>query len=99
MASGQKRNFHILILAWALGLSLSACKYKVGPRSRDKDVGSDTTNVETTEANGVLTATISASSTKTQVLSGSGALAGASVEFPPGSLAVDTTLTVEEGED
>lgn len=48
---------------------------------------------------GVLVASLKAGSTSTQLMKASdgSAIAGATVSFPPGSLAIDTNITMEEG--
>lgn len=52
-----------------------------------------------TTATGATTAAISASSLSTQLVSASSssAVAGTSLSFPPGSLAISTSITIEEG--
>jgi hypothetical protein len=56
--------------------------------------------VEAAEENGSVTGTIAADSNLTQVIqaSSNSAIAGTSVSFPPGAIAVDTAITVSSGE-
>jgi hypothetical protein len=61
----------------------------------------DSATVETDESNGAATGKLDPNADKTQTLnaaSGS-AVQGSVVEFPPGTLAVETDITLEEGED
>lgn len=67
---------------------------QVDERSRPKT--SSLESVTSSVTDGVTTAALSAAASTTQVVKGS--IDGSSIEFPPGSLAVDTTLSIEEGE-
>lgn len=58
-----------------------------------------TKEVSTTESEGAVTGAFAKGSTDTQVMnaSASSAIAGSSVAFPPGALAVDVSVTMEQG--
>lgn len=87
----------------ALGLATlalygAACTPEIESRTRSRPTTTDAAAVDTvsgTTVDGVVTGTLSASATNAQLLEG---VAGSTVVFPPGSLSIDTTLTVEEGE-
>ncbi len=61
--------------------------------------GSQEAATVTSDVDGVLTASLDGSSGATQVVqaSASSNIAGSSIAFPPGSLAISTSVTVEEG--
>jgi hypothetical protein len=86
----------LLTLIMTTALSL-ACESEIG------DVASQrpTSNVAFTEADGVVTATISSASSSDQILVASAAskAADAQVTFPPGSLAIDTEISIGEATD
>jgi hypothetical protein len=83
-----------LIMTTALAM---ACESEI------EDVKSQrpTSNVAFTEADGVVTATISSASSSDQILVASAAskAADAQVTFPPGSLAIDTEISIGEATD
>lgn len=92
---------HVVLFLMMVVAAQAGCTPTFDSRSRDQDdaaAGDDVTTVEATVANGVMTANLSPSSVKSQLVAGAGAFEGAAIQFPPGSLAVDTTLTIEEGE-
>jgi hypothetical protein len=86
----------LLILIMTTALSM-ACESEI------EDVKSQrpTSNVVITEADGVVTATISSASSSDQILVASAAskAADAQVTFPPGSLAIDTEISIGEATD
>jgi hypothetical protein len=75
----------------------------MGCESEIEEVASQrpTSNVAFTEADGVVTATISSASSRDQILVASAAskAADAQVSFPPGSLAIDTEISIGEATD
>ncbi len=86
-----------LRLAVVLGLTLSGCSSSIP----DLTSGRKASNVATTEADGVVTAKINPSATTDQTVVGSTTsnVADASISFPPGALAIETTLAVGEAVD
>ena len=67
----------------------------------DAESNKKSSNVATTEKDGVVTAEISSSSTSDQtvVASSSSEIADASITFPPGSIAVNTSMALGEATD
>src|SRR5690606_25060562 len=66
---------------------------------QEKGLGAQIQLVQT-EVSGdgaVVTGQLSANSTQTQVIQAAGALSGAEIAFPPGAVAVNTAITIEEG--
>jgi hypothetical protein len=49
------------------------------------------------DANGIITGEFKAGSSVTQQLTAGGAISGSSAKFPPGALAIDTEITMQEG--
>lgn len=72
--------------------------FSCGSNIDDLESERTASNIVTTEADGVVTATIQASATTDQILVGSASskAADAAVIFPPGSLAVDTSISIGE---
>jgi hypothetical protein len=95
----MKFQFLFLIL-----LGTSSCLpggFFTAKESAETKMNKETTSLEvsTTESNGTITAEVRGDLDVTQVIKAdeNGALAGLSAEFPPGSLAVSTTISIEAG--
>ena len=72
-----------------------------GPGLFDQAKSSADQVVATTEADGAVTGAISAGSNLTQLLmaAANSAISGSTVAFPPGSLSIDSSVTLEESSD
>src|SRR5690606_25446567 len=69
-----------------------------GPSLFDRQsVGSDLLTIETEEIDGIAIGKFVANSTITQKLNAVGSIAGSSLSLPPGSLNVDSEISIEEG--
>ncbi len=86
----QTRN--ILLPALLIAGALVGCDSSIGDLKSNKPAS----NIETTESNGIITGTITAPNTSDQfmVASASSSVAESSINFPPGALAVTTTISM-----
>ena len=85
-----------LVLLWSL--LLFSCLGS-GPKFMKQSGSADQIlNINGSEdEDGIISGAFKSSSSVTQVLNGSGDLDGASVSFPPGSLAIDTSISIQAG--
>lgn len=90
------RNKYFLAIAFT-SMLLAACESQV----EDLETTRLTSNIAVTEANGVVTGTISSSATTDQVMvsSANSEIADTAVTFPPGALAVSTELALGKAGD
>ncbi len=81
-------------IGWFLVL-VSGCIQ--GPGLFQQNGAGASSAIESTENDGIVSGAFKAGSTATQTMLASGNISGSSVKFPPGSLAIDTEITLEEG--
>lgn len=90
------RNKYFLAIAFT-SMLLAACESQV----EDLETTRLTSNIAVTEANGVVTGTISSSATTDQIMvsSANSEIADTAVTFPPGALAISTELALGKAGD
>jgi hypothetical protein len=97
----SKLNHTMMPLAFGLSVLTTACNMGSGflKQSGPSEASARVVQVVVKDQNGTTSAAISRSSTLTQELGASpnSAVAGSRIQFPPGSLAVDTEVTIQAG--
>ncbi|MBC7529943.1 MAG: hypothetical protein H7318_00080, partial [Oligoflexus sp.] len=88
-----------ILLSMITSSCFKASTSQIGSTTARNGEKAETQLTTQTTATGATTAAISASSLSTQLVSASprSAVAGTSLSFPPGSLAISTSITIEEG--